>query len=73
MEAWFKDHDSRVTMFRIKDVVFQNETATTVQLRLAKEVVTTNSKGAAERLTPSQLSLKKVAGEWKITSERDFK
>jgi ketosteroid isomerase-like protein len=73
MEAWFKDHDSRVTMFRIKDVVFQNETSTTVQLRLAKEVVTTNSKGAAERLTPSQLSLKKVAGEWKITSERDFK
>jgi len=73
MEAWFKDHDSRVTMFRIKDVVFQNKTATTVQLRLAKEVVTTNSKGAAERLTPSQLSLKKVAGEWKITSERDFK
>jgi ketosteroid isomerase-like protein len=73
MEAWFKDHDSRVTMFRIKDVVFQNETATTVQLRLAKEVVTTNSKGAAERLTPSQLSLKKVAGEWKITGERDFK
>jgi hypothetical protein len=60
-------------MFRIKDVVFQNETSTTVQLRLAKEVVTTNSKGAAERLTPSQLSLKKVAGEWKITSEQDFK
>jgi hypothetical protein len=73
MDAWLKEHDSRVTMFKIKDVTFQNETAATVQLRLVKEVVTTNSKGAAERFTPSQLSLKKVAGEWKITSERDFK
>jgi hypothetical protein len=73
MDAWLKEHDSRVTMFKIKDVTFENATTTTVQLRLVKEVVTTNSKGAAERLTPSQLSLKKVAGEWKITSERDFK
>jgi hypothetical protein len=73
MDAWLKEHDSRVTMFKIKDVTFENATTTTVQLRIVKEVVTTNSKGAAERLTPSQLSLKKVAGEWKITSERDFK
>jgi hypothetical protein len=73
MDAWLKEHDSRVTMFKIKDVTFENVTTTTVQLRLVKEVVTTNSKGAAERLTSSQLSLKKVAGEWRITSERDFK
>jgi hypothetical protein len=73
MDAWLKGHDSRVTIFKIKDVTFENVTAETVSLRLVKEVVTTNSKGAAERFTPSQLSLKKVAGEWKITSERDFK
>jgi hypothetical protein len=36
-------------------------------------VVTTESSGAAERLTHSELSLTKVENLWKITSERDFK
>jgi hypothetical protein len=73
MEAWLKDHDSRVTGFKIKDLSYEEKTVEKVQLRLIKEVVTTDSKGAAERFTPSQLVLSKVAGEWKITSERDFK
>jgi ketosteroid isomerase-like protein len=73
MEAWLKAHDSRVTMFGIKDLTFENETAGSVTLALVKQVVTTDSKGATERLTRSQLILKKIAGEWKITSERDFK
>ena len=73
MESWLKDHDSRVIMFKIKDAAIYNQTPAYVQLRLVKEVVTKDSKGAVERFTPSELSLKKVAGEWKITGERDFK
>jgi hypothetical protein len=73
MEAWLKDHDSRVIMFKVKNAAIYNQTPAYVQLRLTKDVVVTDSKGAAEHLTPSELSLKKVAGEWKITSERDFK
>ena len=73
MDASLKDHDSRVIMFKIKDTAIYNQTPTYVQLRLVKEVVTKDSKGAVERFTPSELSLKRVAGEWKITGERDFK
>jgi hypothetical protein len=73
MDAWFKGHDDRVGMFKIKDVTFESETDATVTVRIVEEVVSTSSKGTVERLTPSQMSLKKVAGEWKITSERDFK
>jgi len=73
MEAWLKDHDSRVIMFKIKDTAIYNQTPTYIQLRVVKEVVTKDSKGAVERFTPSELSLKRVAGEWKITGERDFK
>jgi hypothetical protein len=73
MEAWLKDHDSRVIMFKIKNAAIYNQTPAYVQLRLTKDVVVTDSKGAAEHLTPSELSLKNVAGEWKITSERDFR
>jgi len=73
MEAWLKDHDSRVIMFKIKDSAIYHQTPPYVQLRLVKEIVTKDSKGAVESFTPSELSLKKVAGEWKITSERDFK
>jgi hypothetical protein len=73
MESWLKDHDSRVIMFKIKDAAIYNQTPAYVQLRLVKEVVTKDSKGAVERFTPSELSLKRVAGEWKITGERDFK
>jgi ketosteroid isomerase-like protein len=72
-DTWFKEHDSRVTMFKIKDMTFENETAATVTLRLDEEVVTTGSKGTVERLIPAQLYLKKVGREWKITSEQDFK
>lgn len=73
MADWLKSHDTRVVMFKIKDAAIYNQTPTYVQLRLVKEVVTKDSEGAVERFTPSELSLKKVAGEWKITSERDFK
>jgi hypothetical protein len=73
MEAWLKDHDSRVIMFKVKNAALYNQTPAYVQLRLTKDVVVSDSKGAAEHLTPSELSLRKVAGEWKITSERDFK
>ena len=73
MEAWLKDHDSRVIMFKVKNAALYNQTPAYVQLTLTKDVVVSDSKGAAEHLTPSELSLRKVAGEWKITSERDFK
>ena len=73
MDAWFKEHDSRVTMFRFKDVTYENVSALTAQLRLVKQVVVKDSKGSTERSTPSELYLKKVDGGWKITSERDFK
>jgi len=72
-DTWFKEHDSRVTMFKIKDATFENKATATVTLRLDEEVVTTSSRGAVERLIPAQLSLKKIGGEWMITSERDFK
>jgi len=62
-----------VIMFKIKDTAIYNQTPTYIQLRVVKEVVTKDSKGAVERFTPSELSLKRVAGEWKITGERDFK
>ena len=72
-DTWFKEHDSRVTVFKVRDVTFDNETTTIVQLRLVKEVVTTDSKGSTERLTHSELHLNKVGSDWKISSERDFK
>jgi hypothetical protein len=54
-------------------LTYENETADKVTLRLVKQVVTTESSGATERLTHSELSLTKVDNLWKITSERDFK
>jgi hypothetical protein len=62
-----------VSLFKVKNLTYENETADKVTLRLVKQVVTTESSGATERLTHSELSLTKVDNLWKITSERDFK
>jgi ketosteroid isomerase-like protein len=70
---WFNAHADRVSLFKVKNLTYENETADKVTLRLVKQVVTTESSGAAERLTHSELSLTKVENLWKITSERDFK
>jgi hypothetical protein len=72
-EEWLKSHDARVTLFRVKKLTFKDEAPMAVKVDLVEEVVTTDSKGSAERLTHSQLYLKKVDEQWKITSERDFK
>jgi hypothetical protein len=73
METWLKENDRRVVKFVPKDVTFENETATTAKLRLVKYVVTSDSSGTSERFTRSRLYLKKEYGDWKITSEQDFK
>lgn len=73
METWLKDHNRRVITFVPGGVVFENQTETTATLHLVKHVVTADSAGTTERFTRSQLGLTKVGGEWKITSERDFK
>jgi hypothetical protein len=72
-DTWLKTHDDRITRFVTREVTFENETATTAKLRLVKDVVTSNSFGNTERLTHSRLYLRKIDGEWKITSEQDFK
>jgi hypothetical protein len=71
--AWFNAHADRVSLFKIKNLAYEEETADKVTLRLVKQVVTMESGGVAERLTSSELSLTRVDGLWKITSERDFK
>lgn len=71
--AWFNAHADRVSSFEIKDLAYDDETTDKVTIRLVKQVVTMKNGGAAERLTPSELSLTRADGLWKITSERDFK
>ena len=73
MDTWLKENNRRVVTFVPKDITFENETATTAKLRLVKDVVTSDSSGTTERFTRSRLYLKKEYGDWKITSEQDFK
>jgi hypothetical protein len=62
-----------VSLFKIKNLAYEEETADRVTIRLVKQVVTMENGGVAERLTPSELTLTRADGLWKITSERDFK
>jgi ketosteroid isomerase-like protein len=71
--AWFNAHIDRVSLFKIKNLAYEEETADRVTIRLVKQVVTMENGGVAERLTPSELTLTRADGLWKITSERDFK
>ncbi len=65
----------RVDRFGLEDIRVQDETDSTARLRLIKHYVTQTGSGAprVERLVRSEISLRKIDGTWKITSERDFR
>ncbi len=65
----------RVDQFDLEDVRIEDETASTVGLRLIKHYVMQASAGAphVEHRVRSELDLRRIEGVWKITGERDFR
>jgi hypothetical protein len=73
MSEWGHGGTKRITGFSTKDTTFENETSTTAKIRLVKDMTITDSSGTSEHLIRSRLYLRRDNGQWKITSEQDFK
>ncbi len=71
----FLRRGNRVDRFQVEDVQMQDRTDTSGRLRLLKHYVVRAGPNApaVERLVRSELSLRKIDGEWEITEERDFR
>ena len=70
----FLRRGNRVDRFDAEDVQMQDSTDSSARLRLIKHYVVRTRPNAApvERQVRSELSLRKIDGEWQITEERDF-
>jgi hypothetical protein len=71
----FLRRGNRVDRFEAEDVQMQDSTDSSARLRLLKHYVVRTGPNAApvERQVRSELSLRKIDGEWQITEERDFR
>jgi hypothetical protein len=73
MQSWIVDGNRHVTKFTPVDLVIDSQTESSVTMHLTKHVITIDARGSSERFTRSQLFMIRDVGDWKITSERDFK
>ncbi len=65
---------NRTASFEVKDLEIENQTDTTANVRLVKDVTWSQSTtGATHKLIRSQLWLRRTEDGWKITGERDFR
>ncbi len=73
-KAAYLGRGNRTASFSLRDVEIENETDTTADVRLVKDVTWAQStSGATHMLIRSQLWLVRTPDGWKITGERDFR
>ena len=73
-KAAYLRRGNRTASFEVRDVAIENETDTTAEVRLVKDVVWgQSSSGATHKLIRSELWMVRTGDGWKIAGERDFR